>query len=258
MIPNNDPLYQTKNSKIQRFAPFMDNIKKEKQTFKNHLKPIFKWCGGKRDELPYIYKFMPPINLIDTYIEPFVGGGAVYFSLNHNKNIINDCHPEVVNFYRVAKTNMDELYKKVITWNNDEKEYYFIRNDLVYKDLPEKEKNVLLASRFYYLRKTCFRGMLRYNSKGEFNIPFGRYKNYNVDDYFSISSKDGITTKVKVSLNPDENGYNRFSVLLNEKGKAQESLNNALSKNPGSKRLKNGTITIKNKEYEWHLVGLHV
>jgi hypothetical protein len=86
----------------------------------------------------------------------------------------------------------------------------------------------------------------------------GGNKNYNVDDYFSISSKDGITTKVKVSLNPDENGYNRFSVLLNEKGKAQESLNNALSKNPGSKRLKNGTITIKNKEYEWHLVGLHV
>ena len=86
----------------------------------------------------------------------------------------------------------------------------------------------------------------------------GGNKNYNVDDYFSISSKDGITTKVKVSLNPDENGYNRFSVLLNEKGKAQESLNNALSKNSGSKRLKNGTITIKNKEYEWHLVGLHV
>lgn len=86
----------------------------------------------------------------------------------------------------------------------------------------------------------------------------GGNKNYNVDDYFSVSSKDGITTKVKVSLNPDENGYNRFSILLNEKGKAQESLNNALSKNPGSKRLKNGTIRIKNKEYEWHLVGLHV
>jgi hypothetical protein len=91
----------------------------------------------------------------------------------------------------------------------------------------------------------------------------GGNKNYNVDDYFSISSKDGITTKVKVSLNPDENGYNRFSVLLNEKGKTQETLNLALSKNPGSKRLKNGTITVKRikrglVEYEWHLVGLHV
>ena len=77
-------------------------------------------------------------------------------------------------------------------------------------------------------------------------------------DYFDVSSEDGITSIAKLDIVPNENGYNRFSILLNLKGKPQESLNNSLSKNPGSKLIKDGTITINNKEYEYHLIGLNV
>ena len=87
--------------------------------------------------------------------------------------------------------------------------------------------------------------------------------NYNIHRYFSVSSKDGITINVWVNLYPDENGYNRFSLLFNEKGNDQESLDLALGKNPDSKEIKNGTITVELEgrglvEHEWHLVGLHV
>ena len=81
--------------------------------------------------------------------------------------------------------------------------------------------------------------------------------NYEVD-YFDLSSEDGLTSIAKLDIVPNENGYNRFSILVNPEGKPQESLNNALSKNPGSKLIKDGTITINNKEYEYHLIGLHV
>jgi len=81
--------------------------------------------------------------------------------------------------------------------------------------------------------------------------------NYDVD-YFDLSSEDGLTSIAKLDIIPNENGYNRFSILFNPKGKPQESLNNALSKNPGSKLIKDGTITIDNKEYEYHLIGLHI
>ena len=81
--------------------------------------------------------------------------------------------------------------------------------------------------------------------------------NYDVD-YFDLSSEDGLTSIAKLDIVPNENGYNRFSILFNPKGKPQESLNNALSKNPGSKLIKDGTITIDNKEYEYHLIGLHI
>ena len=88
-------------------------------------------------------------------------------------------------------------------------------------------------------------------------------KNYNIHRYFSVSSKDGITINVWVNLYPDENGYNRFSLLFNEKGNDQESLDLALGKNLDSKEIKNGTITVELEgrglvEHEWHLVGLHV
>ena len=84
-------------------------------------------------------------------------------------------------------------------------------------------------------------------------------KNYNImDNLFSVSSKNGVTINVLGHLYLDENGYNKFSILLNEKGNPQESLNNALSKNPGSKLIKDGTITINKIEYEYHLIGLHV
>lgn len=141
---------------------------------KINLKPIVKWSGGKKDELKQILPHIP--NTFSTYLEPFIGGGALYFHLNPDKSIINDVHKELIDFYQSIKDgHINEIYEFMNHHKNDEETYYKVRS-------YDNSKVLDNAKRFYYLRKTCFRGMLRYNKKGKFNIPYGRYKNYNYED----------------------------------------------------------------------------
>lgn len=147
----------------------VDNL----QIDEKYLKPLVKWSGGKKDEIHEILKYIPSY---DTYIEPFVGGGALYFHLEPKKSVIADVHVELIDFYRALKDCKNkEIYKFMQENNNDEDTYYKVRS-------IEPKDSLENAKRFYYLRKTCFRGMMRYNKKGEFNIPYGRYKNCNFDD----------------------------------------------------------------------------
>ena len=139
-----------------------------------YLLPIIKWSGGKKDEIKNFIDYIP--KTYDTYLEPFIGGGAVYFHINPKKAVINDLHTELIDFYKSIKNgDSDKIYKFMEEHPNQEDIYYKVRS---YKPNNQLEN----AQRFYYLRKTCFRGMLRYNSKGEFNIPYGRYKNFNFED----------------------------------------------------------------------------
>lgn len=163
----------------------------------NKLKPMFKWSGGKRREIPLFEKHYP--KEYDIFVEPFVGGGAVYFDLNfEGKSVIADTHDEVINFYKQCRKyeNMQKMkdflenpWQDLLrsTWAKEKQES-------IYNDLPEQFKNhgeatyyfmrdgfrttneIKKAAKFYYLRKTAYRGMLRYNPKGEFNIPWGKYK----------------------------------------------------------------------------------
>jgi DNA adenine methylase len=143
------------------------------------LNPIVKWSGGKKDELNHIIQHLP--DEYNMYIEPFIGGGAVYFHLNPERAVINDVHKELVDLYQSVKDGHgNEIYDYMKAHPNDEETYYQVRSSN-HDDVLDN------AKRFYYLRKTCFRGMLRYNRKGEFNIPFGRYKNFNFED---IKNKD--------------------------------------------------------------------
>jgi DNA adenine methylase len=156
-----------------------DKIKKKKNSINeeenNHLKPIFKWCGGKKDEIKKYIQHIPTD--IDTYLEPFVGGGATFFHLNHTNNVISDVHTELIDLYQSVKDDkLDDMHTFMTEHDNDEATYYEVRDRM---EVPNSLEN---AKRFFYLRKTCFRGMLRYNSKGKFNIPFGRYKTYNFEE----------------------------------------------------------------------------
>jgi len=138
------------------------------------LSPIIKWSGGKKDEIKKFINYIP--KTYDTYLEPFIGGGAVYFYINPHKAVISDVHTELIDFYQSIKNGYsNEIYNFMKEHPNQKETYYKVRS---YKPSNQLEN----AQRFYYLRKTCFRGMLRYNSKGEFNIPYGRYKNYNFED----------------------------------------------------------------------------
>ncbi len=134
------------------------------------LSPIVKWSGGKGDEIESFIKYIPKF---DTYVDPFMGGGALYFYLNPQKAIINDIHVELIKLYK-AVGNGDRLKIKEFMdlHPNEEDEYYKVRKMDLTNDTD-------IAAQFYYLRKTCFRGMLRYNSDGKFNIPYGKYKTIN-------------------------------------------------------------------------------
>lgn len=149
---------------------------------KNFIKPIVKWSGGKGDELEKILPYIP--DNYDTYLEPFVGGGALFFRVNPEKAVINDVHNELIDFYKSIKSgHSNEIYSFMEQHPNEEETYYQVR-----KTKPETELDN--AKRFYYLRKTCYRGMLRYNKKGEFNIPYGRYKTFNFEDLKNTAYED--------------------------------------------------------------------
>jgi len=139
------------------------------------MRPLIKWSGGKRTEIEKFRDFYPKD--YKRYIEAFVGGGAVFFDLQPKKAVLSDAHEELTNFYQQMKDGHGPaMHSILVKVNNDEKTYYYMRDE--YSPSNQIEE----AARFFYLRKTCFRGMLRYNSKGKFNIPFGRYKTYNIEE----------------------------------------------------------------------------
>jgi DNA adenine methylase len=151
-----------------------------------NLKPLCKWSGGKRNEITTFQKFYP--KNFKTFIEPFAGGAAVFFDLNfEGLNVINDIHPDLINFYKqISLGKSEEIYNLIKSFGFGEKEYYIVRgggkkltnNEEVFIPKDDVEK----AAQFYYLRKTCFRGMLRYNEKGGFNVPWGKYKNVKFEE----------------------------------------------------------------------------
>ena len=139
-----------------------------------NLKPMVKWSGGKYDEISKFSTYIP--DKFDYYLEPFFGGGAVFFHLRPDKGAISDLHTELIDFYtHIKKGDAKKIYKFMENNKNEEGTYYKVRDKM---DVKTSLDN---AKRFYYLRKTCFRGMLRYNASGKFNIPYGKYKTCNYE-----------------------------------------------------------------------------
>ncbi|MBQ8681378.1 MAG: DNA adenine methylase [Bacilli bacterium] len=146
-------------------------------------KPFVKWAGGKRQILDKLKQYIP--TNYNCYYEPFIGGGALFFELAPKKAIINDSNKELMNVYQVL-CDHDKYTKmcKVLNQyeaNHSEAFYYEIRN----KD-KEKSFNRLSdykkAARTLYLNKSCFNGLYRVNSKGQFNVPFNKNKKVNTYD----------------------------------------------------------------------------
>ena len=189
------------------------DLPKKKLIIKNRLplKPLFKWSGGKTDELEKILPHVPKI--YKYYCEPFVGGGALLFHLNPLKSIITDVHQELVDFYKSIKDGKNKEIIEFLENNpNSEEDYYNVRDNMVINNSLDN------AKRFYYLRKTCYRGMLRYNKKGKFNIPYGRYKTYNYDilkndDYFKLLRNSIIECKDFSYIFENFNDENNFMFL---------------------------------------------
>jgi DNA adenine methylase len=143
------------------------------------LRPFLKWAGGKRQLLPVLRKYIP--KSYKTYFEPFIGAGALLFDLQPKRAIINDTNEKLINCYQVIKDSPKELLE--ITrehQNNNSKDYYYKLRELdreLYKSIFDNLSNVEKAARIIYLNKTCFNGLFRVNSQGQFNVPYGDNKN---------------------------------------------------------------------------------
>lgn len=147
---------------------------------KNKLvSPFVKWVGGKRQLMDAIVEAMPKNIRNYTYVEPFIGGGAVLFHIQPKNAIINDFNSELINVYNVVKENLDELIIDLRKHKNESEYFYHIRSLDRTEDFSKIGK-IQRASRLIYLNKTCYNGLYRVNNAGEFNSPFGRYKNPNI------------------------------------------------------------------------------
>ncbi len=140
--------------------------------------PVVKWVGGKRQLLDEITPLLP--KRINTYCEPFLGGGAVLFSIQPSRAIVNDLNKELITVYEVIRDDVESLIESLKKHENTSDYFYAIRDMDRNKDSYKLLSKVERASRLLYLNKTCFNGLFRVNSSGEFNSPFGHYKNPNI------------------------------------------------------------------------------
>ena len=141
--------------------------------------PFLKWAGGKRQLMPEIRKMLPNGVTDHPYYEPFIGGGALFFELLPKRAVINDYNEELINVYTVIRDNPSELIEDLKRHKNTAEYFYKIRaidRQPLFSNLTRIER----ASRIIYLNKTCYNGLYRVNNAGEFNSPFGRYKNPNI------------------------------------------------------------------------------
>ena len=140
--------------------------------------PVVKWVGGKRQLLDEIAPRLP--KRITTYCEPFLGGGAVLFSLQPRNAIVNDLNADLMLVYEVIRDDVEFLIAALEQHENTAEYFYNIRDLDRDKNTYREMSAVERASRIIYLNKTCYNGLFRVNASGEFNSPFGHYKNPNI------------------------------------------------------------------------------
>jgi len=160
--------------------------------------PFLKWAGGKRQLISQMDEFFP--KNYNKYIEPFVGGGAIFFHLLPENSIISDNNPDLINCYNVIKEDVEGLIKS-LKKHKYEKDYYYDiraldRDQNKYAELSDVEK----ASRSIYLNKSGYNGLYRVNSKGFFNVPFGRHKNPKICDGENLRKVSQVLKNVRIYL----------------------------------------------------------
>ena len=164
-------------------------LKKEKQI---QAKPIMKWAGGKTQMLGDIMPKIP--QKYGKYIEPFIGGGALFFALSPDKAIIADSNPELINMYRQVADNVEAVISYLKKYKNTKEDFYEVRS-LDWFKLKKEEA----AARTIYLNKTCFNGLYRVNKKGQFNVPFGKYKAPNFCDEEALFAASDVLKKATIT-----------------------------------------------------------
>lgn len=165
----------------------------EEKENKIKCKPFLRWAGGKTWLIKDLGQFLPE-GRIETYHEPFLGGGAVFFHLNPtNKALLSDLNPELIHTYNVVRDDVERVISELSKFENTKEFYYQIRA----KKFKKAEKQ---AAQFIYLNQTSFNGIYRVNLKGEYNVPYGhRKKNFLEPENLRLVSKRLQNAKIFVS-----------------------------------------------------------
>jgi len=145
---------------------------------KTLVTPVLKWVGGKRQLLAVLKPLLP--QRISTYCEPFAGGGALLFNLQPKTAYVNDINKELIRVYEVIKRDVEALIAALQDFKNDADFFYSVRDWDRDKEKYSLLTDVQKAARIIYLNKTCYNGLFRVNNAGEFNSPFGNYRNPNI------------------------------------------------------------------------------
>lgn len=196
------------------------------------MKTIIKYRGGKSKEIKDFISYIP--KGFNRYVEPFVGGGALFFYLEPKNALINDINHNITNFYSTVKNNFKKLKNELLEIEKqyilNQNEYEVLKNtvgeykhvensnEALYYKLRDMfnnkiEKEYLDATLYYFINKTSYSGMIRYNSKGEYNVPFGRYKNFNTSlitkEHFKLLQSTIIENKdySEIFNNCNENDF---------------------------------------------------
>ena len=174
-------------------------------------RPFIKWVGGKTQLLDEVRKSLPrdfASRQHVTYVEPFVGGGAVMFWIlqaypNIERAVINDINPELICTYRVIKEKVEELLVELAHIHDDyiplgaeDRKAYFLEKRALFN--TKRTDRVETAALFIFLNRTCFNGLYRVNSKGEFNVPHGKYANPRICDADNLRACSKVLQKVEI------------------------------------------------------------
>lgn len=154
-------------------------------------RPLLKWAGGKTQLLGEILPKIP--KKYGRFIEPFLGGGAVFFAVRPTGGIIADSNPELVNLYRSVADDVDGVMAQLRRYENTEEVFYAVRALDV-----TKLSNIEAAARTIFLNRTCFNGLYRVNKSGQFNVPFGRYKNPKIIDEDALKAASALLSKTSI------------------------------------------------------------
>lgn len=162
-----------------------------KNTETMQAKPILKWAGGKTQLLSELLPKVP--KSYSRYIEPFFGGGAMFFALQPEDAIISDSNPEIINMYREVADHVEDVIQYLKQYENTSEMFYAVRS----QDWTELSKTEA-AARTIYLNKTCFNGLYRVNKQGQFNVPYGKYKNPKICDKEGLRAASLVLKKADI------------------------------------------------------------
>lgn len=154
-------------------------------------KPILKWAGGKTQILGDLLPKVPAS--YGRYIEPFFGGGAMFFALQPENAVIADSNPELINMYREVADHVENVVQCLKRYENTSEMFYAVRSQ-EWTTLPKAEA----AARTIFLNRTCFNGLYRVNKQGKFNVPYGKYKNPKICDEAGLRAASGALKKADI------------------------------------------------------------